>query len=149
MALIRYKQQDPISALESLHDEMDTLFNWSWGNLPLKTLKESFAPAVDMWEDENNIYVEADLPGIEQKDISVKVKDEALIISAKKEQQKEEKKKNYHYYERFSGNFYRAIGLPTSVDTNKIVAKYKSGVLNVTLPKKEEKKEKAVDITIE
>ena len=164
MKLVRYRNNNPWSALDNLHDEMDKLFNFSWGDFPLRAVKESFAPAVDMWEDGNNVYLEADLPGFEQKDVSVKVKDQALVISAKKEEEKQENlpagsphgeavgkagKKNYHYYERFSGNFYRAVGLPADVNTNKVTANYKNGVLNVTLPKKEEKKEKDIDIAIE
>ena len=149
MAIIPYRGRDPWRALTNLQNEMDRIFS-SWFGRELPALREEgVAPSVDISEDKDNIYVEADLPGLEQKDISVRMNDNALVISGKKEETREEKKKNYYRSERYQGSFYRALSLPSSVDTSKIKAKYRNGVLKITLPKKEEEKEKEIDIDVE
>ncbi len=148
MALMRYRPEDPWKALETLQDEINKLFNFSFGKFP--ALKEEIlAPSVDIWEDKDNIYVEADLPGFDQKDINLSIKGDSLVLTAKKEETKEEKKKNYYRCERFQGSFYRDIALPSSVDASKVKASYKNGVLKVTLPKKEEEKEKEIKVEVE
>ncbi len=148
MALMKYKRDDPFRALEALHDEINKLFNFSWGRFPA-IREEILAPSVDVWEDKDNIYVEADIPGFEQKDISLNLKGDNLIISAKKDETKEEKKKNYYRCERYQGSFYREVILPSHIDASKIKAGYKNGVLKVTLPKKEEEKGKEIKIEVE
>ncbi len=148
MALMKYKRDDPFRALEALHDEINKLFNLSWGRFPALR-EEILAPSVDVWEDKDNIYVEADIPGFEQKDISLNLKGDNLIISAKKDETKEEKKKNYYRCERYQGSFYREVILPSNIDASKIKAGYKNGVLKVTLPKKEEEKGKEIKIEVE
>jgi HSP20 family protein len=148
MALIRYRRDDPWKMLETLQEEINRLFDFSFGKLPALK-EETLSPSVDVWEDKDNIYVEADLPGFEQKDIKVSIKSDSLSISAKKEETKEEKKKNYYRCERFQGSFYRELDLPSSVDTSKIKANYKNGVLKITLPKIEKEKEKEINIEVE
>jgi HSP20 family protein len=148
MALMRYRRNDPWKMLETLQEEINKLFDFSFGKIPA-TKEEILSPSVDIWEDKDNIYVEADLPGFEQKDIKVSVKGDSLSISAKKEETKEEKKKNYYRCERFQGSFYRELDLPSSVDTSKIKAQYKNGVLKITLPKVEKEKEKEIEIEVE
>jgi len=148
MALIRYRRGDPWKMLEALQEEINKLFDFSFRKVPASK-EETFSPSVDIWEDKDNIYIEADLPGFEQKDVKVSIKGEALIISAKKEETKEEKKKNYYRCERFQGSFWRQLDLPSSVDTSKIKANYKNGVLKITLPKVEREKEKEIDIEVE
>jgi HSP20 family protein len=148
MALMKWRPEDPWRALETLQDEINKLFDFSFGRIPALR-EETFSPSLDLWEDKDNIYVEADLPGMEQKDINLKVRGDSLVISAKKEETKEEKKKGYLRRERIQGSFYRELGLPASVDANKIKANYKNGVLKVVLPKKEEEKEKEIVIDVE
>lgn len=148
MALMRYRGVDPWRALETLQEEINKLFKFSFDRLP--ALEEGvFSPNLDIWEDKDNIYVEADLPGFEEKDINLKMRGDSLIISAKKESKKEEEKKNYYRCERFQGSFYREVELPTPVDPTRIKATYKRGVLKVELPKKEEEKEKEIKIEVE
>lgn len=147
MKLVRWSD-NPWRALEQLQGEINRLFDLSFGRLPSE-LETASSPSVDVSEDKDNIYVEADLPGLEQKDINITLKRDSLCISAKREESKEEKKKNYHRIERTSRNFYREIALPSGVDTSKIKALYKNGVLKVTLPKKEEEKEKEIKIDVE
>ncbi|MCD6539102.1 MAG: Hsp20/alpha crystallin family protein [Candidatus Omnitrophica bacterium] len=147
MKLVRWSD-NPWRALEQLQDEINRLFDFSIGRFP-QELGTVYAPSVDVSEDKDNIYVEADLPGLEQKDINITLRRDSLCISAKREEKKEEKRKNYHRIERASRNFYREIALPSTVDADKIKAVYRNGVLKVTLPKKEEEKEKEIKIDVE
>lgn len=146
MRLIRYRD-NPLSLFDDLHREIDKLFDAGTGSFP-SLADETLAPRLDISEDQSNVYVDADLPGFDQKDISVTMKGSSLTISAKKEKIDEKKKKNYYRCERFQGNFYRALTVPKSVDASKIKAEHKSGVLHLTLPKKEEEKEKEISINV-
>jgi len=148
MALMRYKRDDLWKTLDTLQEEISRLFNTRALKTP-SVYEEMLAPSVDVWEDKDNIYVEADIPGFDQKDIHLDLKGDSLIISAKKEETKEEKKKNYYYSERYQGSFYREITLPGNIDESNVKAAYKSGVLKVRLPKKEEEKKKEIKIDVE
>ncbi|MBN2484286.1 MAG: Hsp20/alpha crystallin family protein [Candidatus Omnitrophica bacterium] len=147
MKLVRYNS-NPFNALDDLHHELDRLFDSSFGKL-IKHQDPILTPSVDVSEDEKTIYVDADLPGFEQKDIKVNAKDDILTISAERNEQKEEKKKGYLRTERFQGKFYRQIGLPIYADTGKIKATYKNGVLKLTVPKREEAQTKEIAIEVQ
>lgn len=105
-------------------------------------------PAVDIAENENEIVLTADVPGVKMDDIEVKVENGTLSISGSREFQKQEEKGGYHRIERSYGSFHRAFTLPESVDTDKVEANYEDGVLKVTLPKKEVAKPKTVKISL-
>jgi HSP20 family protein len=92
-------------------------------------------PAVDLVERENAFELHADLPGLEEKNIEVKVANGVLTIKGEKEENKEEKKEDFHMRERRFGSFERALRIPDGVDADKIEAAFKKGVLTVTLPK--------------
>lgn len=96
---------------------------------------ESFSPRINLSENNKNIVVDVDLPGVNQDDIDVEVSDNSLIISGKTEKEEEEENKKFYRYERESGSFYREILLPAKVDEKKAVAKMKDGVLEIILPK--------------
>lgn len=106
------------------------------------------SPAVDMVEKDDAYRVTAELPGMDEKNIEVKVTDDMLTIKGEKKEEKEEKDKNYHMSERRYGSFQRTFELPAGVDQNKIEATFKKGVLTVTLPKSPEaqKKEKKIEV---
>ena len=125
MKLVRWNAS-PWQSLDLFHDELDRFFDLSF--------KGSW-PSVDISEDKENIYVEADLPGFEQKDINATLKKDSLVIAAKKEESRRRR------------NFYREVRLPAGVKHSQVKAAYKNGVLKLTLPKAEE--EKAQDIRIE
>ncbi len=146
MKLVRFRE-DPWRALEDLQKEINKLFDFSFTKMPASL--DISSPSVDIYEDKDNVYVEADLPGFEQKDINLSLKGDTLTISAEKEEKKEEKKKGYLRCERFQGKFYRELELPRKVDASGIKAVYKNGVLKITLPKKEEEKKKEIKIDIE
>ena len=147
MRLVRYRGDNFWKPLETLQDEINRLFEFPFGQLSAGR-QDMLAPSVDVWEDKDTIHIEADLPGFQEKDIDVKLKGDTLAISAKREESKEEKRKNYYCCERFQGSFYRTVGLPSSVDASKINAKYNAGTLKVTLPKREDAKEKEIKIDV-
>lgn len=105
-------------------------------------------PAVDISEKEKSFEITAELPGMDQKDIEIRLANGNLIIKGEKKETKEEKKKGYHLSERHYGSFERVFNLPEGVDSDKIEAQFSKGVLTLTLPKKPEalKAEKVVPI---
>ena len=147
MAIVRW---DPFKDLLRLQEEFNKFFEDQlakrMGSEELAS--SSWIPPVDIYEDENNIVVKADLPGMDQKDIEVKVENNTLIIKGEKKFEDEEKKDNYHRIERFYGTFQRAFTLPDTVDVDKIKASYKNGVLEITIPKKPETKPKQIKVEV-
>ena len=113
-----------------------------------RQLKWGSAPAVDIVETDNAYEVTADLPGMEEKNIEVKLAKGGLTIKGEKREEKEEKKKEYYLHERHIGSFERRFALPEGVDTDKIEASFNKGVLTVKLPKKPEaiKPEKKIEV---
>ena len=97
--------------------------------------EKAWSPAVDIYEDDKEIVIKADLPEVEEKDIDLRVDDGQMTIKAERKFEHEEKKENYHRVERRYGSFLRSFALPETVDPEKIAAKYDKGVLKVTLPK--------------
>lgn len=123
------------------------LFDWE----PFRRSGNEFgiaAPHVDVSESDNNYEVVAELPGMDEKDIEVELKDDVLTLSGKKREEREEKEKDYHVSERRFGSFRRSFQLRSEVDQNKVSAKFKNGVLTITLPKTAEaqKKSRKIDI---
>lgn len=108
----------------------------------------AYYPKVDIHEDDNNIYVEADLPGLDKKDIKVNVENNTLSISGSRDNKQEEKKKGFYRYERQCGRFERKFYLGENADGAKANAEFDKGVLKITVPKKEEAKPKAIDIAV-
>lgn len=139
----------PFGMLSSLQKDINRLFEstWPWHRDDVE--EGVMAPALDVSEDKENVYVTADLPGVEEKDIKLNLQDGILTLSGEKREDKETKEKNFHRIERSYGSFSRSLPLPCQVIAEKAVAKFKNGVLNVTLPKKEEAKAKEITIKIE
>lgn len=105
-------------------------------------------PAVDVYEDEDNVYVKAELPGLQKEDISLTIEGDTLILSGKKSQTREEKKENYYRKEIREGAFSRSIEIPCPVDKEKVTATYKDGLLEIVLPKMPEVKRKSIKIEV-
>jgi len=138
---------EPFRDMLSLRADMDRLFKSLFGEIPEE--REGFwAPVMDIEEDNDNVMVRAEIPGMKKEDIKVSVRNNVLTISGERKQEKEMKNKTYHRVERYYGKFSRTITLPSEVETDKIKASYKDGVLMVTLPKPESKKPKQIDVEI-
>jgi HSP20 family protein len=106
------------------------------------------APAVDITESEKAYEITAELPGMDEKNIEVKVANGNLTIKSEKQEEKEDKKKDYYLHERHFGSFERSFDVPEGVDAEKIEANFKKGVLTVTLPKKLEAQKPAKKIEV-
>jgi HSP20 family protein len=109
----------------------------------------STVPAVDVREDEDRFFLEAELPGMTEKDVNINVENNMLTISSKKEEERNEEKKGYVLKERKSAEFSRSFMLPKNVKAEKIEASMKNGVLNLVIPKAEEAKPKKIEIKAE
>ena len=105
-----------------------------------------FAPAFDVSETENELIVKAEVPGMDKKDINVNLSDGLLTITGEKHHEKKEESEKYHCFERRYGKFSRTMRLPSEVETEKVDAMYKDGVLTITLPKSETVKPKQIEI---
>jgi HSP20 family protein len=134
-----------LSPFTSLQREMDRLF----GDFS-KRFDEPFTsntfPKLDIAETEGEIKVTAELPGIEEKDLDVTLRNDVLTIKGEKKAEREEKEKNYHLVERSYGSFTRSIQLPPGLDANKVKASMDKGVLTVTMPKPAAAQPQKIDI---
>ena len=150
MAIVRW---DPFDAFLGAQEDLNRLVrrNWLGTEGASKSLAEagSWAPAVDIYETGESFTVEAELPGIDPKDIEVSVDEGVLSLKGERRLEKEVKEENYHRVERAYGMFARAIRLPTDVDADGVKAGYDNGVLKITVPKVEPKKPKNIPVTVE
>lgn len=144
-SLIRWH---PASEMVSLRDAMDRLLGESfirpWASLG--TFFGGEALALDMYETDDSVVVEATVPGVKPEEIGVHVTGNVLTIKGERKEEKKEKKAAYIYQERTYGNFSRSVTLPTDVDVDKAEAEFEHGVLTLTLPKAEAVKPKTIKI---
>jgi HSP20 family protein len=147
MAVVRW---EPFRDLLSLQDRMNRMFDESYrggrGASDDWALGGSWAPAVDIYEHQGNIVLTAELPGVDAKDVDVRVENNVLTLRGERKFENEVKREKYHRVERAYGTFSRSFTLPNVVDTEKIKAEYKDGVLQVTLPQREEAKPKQIQV---
>ncbi len=139
-------------------EEIEKLFEEAWkrplslfGSLMprLKTETEVIAPAVDIYEEGDDLVLKAELPGLNKEDIEVKVTDDYITISGEKKKEEKVEEKNYYRYERSYGSFSRTFRLPVEIQTDKAKAKFENGVLEIRIPKTEEAKTKERKLQIE
>lgn len=114
--------------------------------LPDLWAEERFVPAIDVTEDENGLALTAEVPGIEKDDLDVAFEDGVLIIRGEKKEEKKTETAGTHRLERRYGHFERRIRLPDNVDTGKIEASYRDGVLKLAIPKSEQARPRAIEI---
>ena len=105
-----------------------------------------WAPAIDLYENNDSVVVKAELPGMKKEDIDISLHQGSLIISGERKSESESGEGDSSRSERFFGRFQRALELPRPVDPNKVTASYKDGILTVTLPKTEESKPKQITV---
>ncbi len=146
MELVRW---NPIRDTFSLRNHMNRVFgdfyfptNREEGDLPMW----NWDPVVDVYDNDDNIVLKAEIPGIDKKDIEIDVKGRVLTLKGERSSDNEVKEDNYYRRERCFGKFERAFNLPVNVELDKIKANYKDGVLEIEIPKPEEKKPKQISV---
>jgi HSP20 family protein len=141
---------DPFREFSTLQGRMNRLFRESYGpeGREESLTTASFAPPVDVYEDEHNVTLKIEVPGIDEKDIDVRIENSVLTVHGERKFEKEEKEENYRRVERQYGSFTRTFTLPTTVDTEKVEANYDKGVLKIALPKKAEAKPKQIKVNV-
>jgi len=145
MAIIRW---DPFKDLVTLREKMNRLFEEAFtGRGEEKDLVSgTWTPSVDIYETENSLVLTAEVPGIKEDDVEIKIEDNTLILQGERKFEKETKEESYHRIERSYGSFYRSFTLPSSIDQDKIQAEHENGVLRITMPKRPELKQKKVKV---
>ena len=146
MSIVKW---DPFKDLVNLRDTMNRMFSES--GPPRRGWDEDFttsswAPRVDIFEKGDNIVMKAELPGISKEDIDINVENNILTLKGERKREKEVEEENFYRIERYHGTFSRSFTLPRTVDPEKIDAKYRDGVLELTLPRAEEAKQKKIQI---
>ena len=149
MSLVRF---DPFRDLAILQDRVNRAF----GEVARRSNGDDdllaggpWAPPVDIYENDSKaIVLKAEIPDVNKEDISLRVENNTLTLSGKKQADKEVKEQQYHRVERTFGSFTRTFTLPATVDTGRIAAEYKNGVLTVTLPLREDAKPKQIDVAV-
>src|SRR5450631_416775 len=144
MAITRW---DPFREVVALQNRVNSLFrDFNEGEGPLTTA--SFVPAVDVYEDAQKVVLKLEVPGIEEKDLDIRVENHTLTVKGERKFESEEKEENFHRIERRYGSFYRAFTLPSTVDTENVAASYNAGVLKLELAKKPEAQPKQIKINV-
>jgi HSP20 family protein len=144
MAITRW---DPFRDVVTLQNRLNSLFrDFNDADSPLTTA--SFVPAVDIYEDPQKVVLKLEVPGIEEKDLDVRVENHTLTVKGVRKFEKEEKEENFHRIERRYGSFNRAFTLPSTVDTENVQASYNAGVLKLELKKKAEAQPKQIKVNV-
>jgi HSP20 family protein len=148
--LTRWEPVREFSGLQDRFNRMNRFFRESLSREgPEEALiTTSFAPPVDIYEDEHNISLKMEVPGIEEKDIDVRIEGNTLTVHGERKLEKDEKEENYRRMEREYGSFTRSFTLPSSVDPTQVSAHYDKGVLKVSLAKKAEAKPKQIKVSV-
>jgi HSP20 family protein len=146
----RWRPSESRRDFPSLRREMDTFFDRFFRDMPWTGGEgEEWLPSVNVSETDGDIKVKAELPGLEAKDIDISVSGDILTIKGEKKEEKEEKEEKYYYKEQYAGSFQRCIRLPSEVQSDKVDAKFKNGVLNIVLPKSKESETKKIKVKSE
>ena len=135
--------------LTDLRDDLDRLFEsplaeWARSS----NLLSGWTPALDLYEDKDNLFVKVELPGMKREEIDVSLHEGSLSISGERKSEQKHEEAEVYRAERFFGRFQRTVTLPTPVAADKVKAEYKDGILNITLPKTEEAKPKHIDVNV-
>ncbi len=140
---------DPFREVASLQDRMNRLFSDQLGALTHdEALTGNFVPPVDVYEDENSIQVRLEVPGVDEKDIDIRLENNVLTVHGERKFEKEEKEENFHRIERRYGSFTRSFTLPSTVNSEDVQANYDKGVLKIRLAKRAEAKPKQIKVNV-
>lgn len=144
--LVRF---EPFRTFESMIRRFNEMFEELDRSLPLRFELGSFSPRVDISEDEHNVYIQAELPGVRKEDVKVTIsEDRVLTIRGEKKQERKVEERNFLRLERTFGSFSRSFLLPENVKTDEVDAKFEDGVLTITIPKVEPTKPKEVEVKV-
>ena len=151
MAIVRW---EPFRDLMTVQDRMNRIFDEAFRGVGRQGAEEdwalggTWAPAVDIYEQDGTLVLKAELPGIDPKDVDVRVENNVLTLHGERKFENEVKRDQYHRVERAYGTFSRSFTLPSVVDTANIKAEFKEGLLRVVMPKREEAKPKQISISV-
>ena len=145
----RMLRDGPRRGLSRLEQEMEDMFGRFFRGWPWPEEAGHWVPALDVIDRKEEVVVRADLPGPEQKDVKVSVEQGRLTIRGERKEEKEEKDESCYVSERWAGAFVRSVPVPPGVDTEKVKASFKNGVLEVHLPKTKEAKPTKIEIKVE
>src|SRR5215471_7595061 len=139
---------EPFRGVTTLHDQFNRLFNDVFERKGEETSLSAWAPAVDIYETEHELVVKADLPDIDPKDLDIRVENNLLTIRGERKFEKQVSEENYLRVERSYGSFARSFTLASTVNADAIKADYQSGVLSLSIPKREEAKPKQIKVNV-
>ncbi len=139
---------DPFREVVALQNRMNSLYSNMSSETESPLTTASFVPAVDVYEDDKKVVIKLEVPGIEEKDLDVRVENNTLTVKGERKFEKEEKEENFHRIERRYGSFYRAFTLPSTVDSEHVKAGYEAGVLKLELQKKPEAQPKQIKVNV-
>jgi HSP20 family protein len=149
MTIVRW---EPVRDLLGLRERMNRLFEESARGMGRGQEEDwvmgAWAPAVDIYEKGTDVVLKAELPGLDPKDVDIRIENNVLTLKGERKIEDEIKQEDYHRVERSYGGFTRSFTLPSTVDTTNVKADYKDGVLRITLPKREEAKPKQIQVDI-
>jgi len=154
MNLMRRNRRDdlwnwsPFDQLSSLRNEINRLFAYGDEGSRNTEFFDLWSPALDLYEDKDNLVVKAELPGLKKEEIDISFHDGALHITGERKHEEENREAETYRSERFYGRFHRTLTLPKAVDVDKVKASYKDGILTVMLPKSEEAKPKQIAVNV-
>ena len=144
MALVRF---EPARELDSLQSDMNRLFDGFFGSRTSGNGVRRWLPAMDLVEAEGDLVLRADLPGVNEDDVEIEIRDGVLTISGERKTEHEDRREGFHRVERAFGSFSRSVTLPKGVDADAVTASFDRGILEVRVPKPEERKPKRVEIS--
>ncbi len=140
---------EPAKMINDMRNLMENFWESTFDLDASRVFSGQWSPAIDIKEEKDKFLISADLPGVDPKDIEISFENNMLILKGKREEAHEETKGSYYRTERVQGQFYRQFTLPAAVDSTHIIAKSKQGVLEVTIPKKEKKDIKKIEVNVE
>jgi len=139
---------EPYREFTTLQDRLNRLFRDSFGDNQDALSTSNFSPAVDVYEDEHTVNLKIEVPGVDEKDLDIRVENNTLTVHGERKFEKEEKEENFRRVERQYGSFTRSFTLPQTVNAENVSANYDKGVLKISLPKKAEAKPKQIKVNV-
>ncbi|MBU9889046.1 MAG: Hsp20/alpha crystallin family protein [Candidatus Omnitrophica bacterium] len=142
-----HRWHDPFDLLSDLQEDFGRLFSPALRTSTPEGLKQ-LVPQLEIHEDENQFTLSIDVPGIDRKDLDISVTGNTLSVKGERSEETQKREKGYYYSERSYGSFQRSVQLPSDVESDKIAANYKDGVLELVIPKSEKSKPKQIKVDV-